>query len=137
MKKRDLILFFGLEIFAIVLAVAAFSMLDNKILAGGLAGGYFLLSGIFMLARANQWPRKWMSLTWYVLLVNVFVITLPMLVSRFLHTDLAFEDVRILGVPAPVFHKISSVVFSVLMVSTVIDWLRVAWATRVQPIAKN
>jgi hypothetical protein len=105
-------------------------VLTSRLVAGALAGGYFVVSGIFMLAMANHWPRKWKSLTWYVLFVHVFAISLPMLMSRFAQMALPFDDVRVFGIPGPVFHQISSTVFSILMGATVIDGLRVWWATR-------
>ena len=119
MKRTDLAIFFGLEVFAIIWAAAVFSLLSSHLLAGGLAGGYFVISGIFMLGRANLWPQKWSSLTW--------------LVSRFAQMSLGFEDVRILGIPGPVFHNISSGVFSCLMIATAVDWLRSWWAARRNP----
>jgi hypothetical protein len=135
MNRRDLLLFLGLEIFAIIWAGTMFSLLENKLVAGALAGGYFVVSGLFMLYRASRWPRRWASLTWYSLMIHVFVISLPMLLSRFLQRDLDFNEVRILGLSGPQFHQLSSVIFTMLMVATVLDWVREWWAARSQPTA--
>jgi hypothetical protein len=135
MKLRDLIIFLGIELFAIVFAIAMFKLLPSKYLAGSLAGVYFVISGIIMLAMANHWPHKWRSLTWYVLFIHVFVISLPMLMSRFAQMALSFEDVRVFGIPGPVFHEISTTVFSILIGSTVVDGARCWWAARSNPQA--
>lgn len=124
MNSRDLKIFFGLEVFAIIWAGVLFSVLPSKLVAGGLAGLYFVGSGLFMLYRAVQWPRHWSSLVWYVLLVHVFVISLPMLLGRFFNSDIPFEQLHIMGLSGPQFHQVSSIVFSGLMLATVIDWLR-------------
>ncbi|MGZ3723768.1 MAG: hypothetical protein ACXVA9_12585 [Bdellovibrionales bacterium] len=130
MKRRDLLIFLAIELFAIVWAGTMFTLLESKLIAGALAGGYFVVSGIIMLGMANHWPEKWKSITWYVLFVHVFVISLPMLMSRFAQMALSFEDVRILGLSGPVFHQISTTVFSVLIGGTILDWLRSWWAAR-------
>ncbi len=53
-----------------------------------------------------------------------------MIISRFLQLNERFEDVRIMGMPGPLFHSISSFVFAALMLGTVVDWIRCWWATR-------
>ena len=128
MKRRDLLIFLALELFAIGWAGAAFTILESKLIAGALAGGYFVVSGIVMLGMAVHWPEKWKSVTWYVLFVHVFLISLPMLMSRFAQMALSFDEVRVFGIPGPVFHQISTGVFSVLIVGTIVDWLR-TWRT--------
>jgi hypothetical protein len=135
MKLRDLFIFLALELLAIVWAGVMFTVLPSKLMAGALAGGYFVVSGIFMLAMANHWPLKWRSLTWYMLFIHVFVISLPMLMSRFAQMALSFEDVRVFGIPGPVFHEISTTVFSILIGSTVVDGARCWWAARSNPQA--
>lgn len=135
MNRRDLVLFFILEILAIFWAGMLFATLENKRFVGALAGAYFVLSGLFMLYRAVRWPARWSSPTWYALMVHVFVISLPMLLLRFLQRDLDFNDVRILGLSGPAFHNLSSIVFTLLIVATIVDWIRATWAARSQPTA--
>jgi len=134
MRTRDFGLFLGVELFAIAWAGLWFSTLDNKILAGALAGGYFLFSGLYMLWRLRGWSPRWQSPTWYVLLVHVFAISLPMLISRFMQINLSFEDVRILGLTGPQFHQVSNYVFMALIFSTIVDGVRVKRATGAAPL---
>ena len=125
MNKRDLTLFFLLEVGAILWAAFVFSVLSNRLLAGALAGLYFIFMGFFIIIRARSWPAFKTSLIFYCALVHVFAISLPLQVMRFLQSDLAFEDVRIAGFSGPQFHQFSTTVFSCLMLATVVDWLRV------------
>ncbi|MBV9531616.1 MAG: hypothetical protein JO283_11255 [Bradyrhizobium sp.] len=99
-------------------------MLESKLLAGALAGGYFVISGLAMLVMTNAWPDKWKSVTWYALFVHVFAVSIPMLASRFAHMTETFDEVRIFGIAGPVFHQISSGTFGLLIAGTVIDLLR-------------
>lgn len=124
MRRKDLLVFLGLEVFAIAWAGVVFSLLPSKLFAGALAGGYFICSGMFMLARANHWESKWRSLTWYMLFVHVFVISIPMVITRFAQMAVSFTDISIIGFSGPVFHKISTGVFGALIIATAIDWLR-------------
>ena len=135
MSKRDLSLFFLLEVGAIVWAIGLFKLIENKPVAGALAGLYFVGSGLFMLYRAVSWPKRWAALTWYCLFIHVFVISLPMLLLRFLQCDMAFENVQVLGLSGPQFHQLSSLVFTALMIATATDWLRAWWAARQRPTA--
>lgn len=124
MNRKDLLIFLGLELFAIVWAGTVFTVLERKIVAGALAGGYFVISGLFMLWRASRWPAKWKSLTMYLLIVHVLGIALPMLISRFVQVDESFENVKVLGLPGPVFHELSTYVFTGLICATLIDLWR-------------
>ncbi len=133
MQCRDFKIFLGLQIFAILWAGLVFSILTNHRLAGALAGGYFVITGLFMLYRTRHWPRKWHSLTIYVLLIHVFLISIPMLAARAWQLDADFTDVRIWGLSGPVFHKISSGVFSALIGALFIDRMRAGKAEKPFP----
>lgn len=130
MNRKDLLVFLGLELFAVLWAGLVFSLLPSKLLAGALAGGYFVLSGLFMLYRLAHWSKPWQSVTIYPLLVHVFGVAIPMLVTRFVHADLDFSQVRVWGLPGPVFHQFSTTIFTFLIAATVIDLLRVKLANK-------
>jgi hypothetical protein len=124
MRTRDFALFLGLEAFAVLWAGLVFSLVPAKLLAGALAGSYFLGFGFYMLIKMHTWEGKNTSPTWYLLFVHIFAISIPMLISRFAQAALGFDDVKILGIPGPIFHKISSGVFVALVAATVIDLIR-------------
>jgi hypothetical protein len=131
-EKRDLVIFFVLEIFAIVWAGTMFSLLSSRLLAGGLAGGYFVVSGLFMLWRIRYWSHPWQALTTYLLIVHVFLISFPMLITRWMHSSEDFGDVRIFGLSGPEFHRLSTAVFTILILATIVDWIRQWRVARIQ-----
>jgi hypothetical protein len=124
MKRKDFFIFLGLEAIAIVWAGAVFALLSSRLIAGALASSYFLGFGSFILWRLWRGGRAVQWLTLYPALVHVFVITLPMMITRFLNWDQPFEQVRILGLEGPVFHSLSTWVFTALMIATAIDAFR-------------
>lgn len=126
MNFRDLRTFFFLEIFAIFWAGAVFKIFESRLLAGSLAGAYFLGLGFYILYRIFNWKRPYNSITLYPALVHVLAVSLPMIVVRFMNPDRNFNDIKIMGLEGPVFHQLSTVVFSVLILATVIDGWR-AW----------
>jgi hypothetical protein len=124
MRPHQLNLFLALELFAVIWAGFVFSVLQSRLLAGALAGGYFVLSGLFMVGVALKWPKKWRSFLWYPLLIHVFVISIPMVGSRFWQWSQGFDQVQIFGLPGPIFHRLSTIVFGSLLLGTVIDRVR-------------
>ncbi len=124
MNRKDFWLFLVLELIAIFWAGAVFRIFDSRLLAGAMAGSYFAGFGLFMLWRLVRAPdtRKYFSL--YPLLIHVFVISLPMMAFRFYQYSAAFEDVKIWGLEGPVFHRLSTTVFSFLIVATIVDLIR-------------
>lgn len=118
---KDLLLFLALEVLSVVWAAGIFQLVPSKVLAGGLAGGFFLLSGGYMLFRILRWPRWWEAWVLYPLLVYLFFITIPMLYERFTHIGLPFEQVRIWGIPGPEFHHISSSTLGLLFLVTLVE----------------
>ena len=128
MNRKDLSLFLILQLLAIAVAGLSFALIQSRLLAGGIAGFYFLFSGLYMTVKVWRWKDKWQTTMFYPLLVHVFVISLPMIVTRFLNMGTGFTRVRILGLPGPVFHQMSSLVFVILLVATLIDWVRL-WRT--------
>lgn len=125
MNRKDLVTFLILEVIAIVWAGAVFSLFSSRLLAGAMAGAYFVLSAAYMLARALRWPDRAGAFTPYALALHLFGVSLPMVITRFLNADQPFESVKILGLEGPQFHKLSTTVFAILMVATVVDLVRV------------
>ena len=121
MRRNELALFLVLEVIAVVLAALVFKLIESRLLAGMIAGAYFVNSGLYMLWRIMQWPRRWRSLTLYPLLVHVFLISLPLVVVRALNMNMAFEDITVWGIPGPVFHKFSTTIFSIVVLATIVD----------------
>lgn len=124
MSGKTLNLFLALQVFAIIWAMLVFNVFESRLLAGALAGSYFVLSGLLMTALAMKWSDKWRSLCWYPLVTHVFLISIPMVIARFWQWSQGFEQVQIWGLPGPLFHRLSSIVFALLLIATFADRLR-------------
>jgi hypothetical protein len=135
MNKRDLIVFLVLQLIAIVVAGASFKIFESRVVAGAVAGSYFVASGLYMVRRVWRWFDRWQALMTYPLLVHVFVISIPLLVIRMSNTGVEFSDLKIFGVPGPVFHQISTTIFMIMMIATVVDLVRVLMRKRVNRVA--
>jgi hypothetical protein len=126
MRKRDLEWFLALQVFAVIWAGTVFGLIHNRLLAGALAGAYFVGSALVMLRWAWRWSNRWRAFCIYPLLAHLFGVAIPMLVMRFTHVDLPFSQIRIWGLPGPLFHQLSGWIFAALMVATVVDRIRVS-----------
>lgn len=122
--KKDLIIFLVLEIIAVVWAGLVFSIFESRLLAGAMAGIYFVASGLYIFRVIWRWQNKWQFLMIYPLWIHVFLVSIPMVVSRFSQMQSDFEQVKIWGLEGPVFHQLSSTIFMVLIASTVVDLIR-------------
>ncbi|MGE4133875.1 MAG: hypothetical protein AB7F86_19720 [Bdellovibrionales bacterium] len=137
MNKRDLWNFLALEALAIAVAGGAFALISSKVVAGLVAGSYFIGFALFILWRISHWNlfgsslREWPVLI-LPLLVHLLAVSVPMLVVRLMNLDQEFSTLTIWGLPAQQFHKLSTQVFSALMVATVVDLVRVNFR-RVKP----
>lgn len=125
LKRSDLFLFLVLELVAIVIAGASFSLIESRLAAGFVAGSYFLGFGLYVLSRLYRSGQMWKMIMTYPLLVHVFAISLPLMITRLLTMQDAFESVFVLGLPGPVFHRLSTTIFSILILGTLIDLGRV------------
>ncbi len=132
MRRNEMALFLLLEVIAVVLAAVVFKLIESRLLAGMIAGAYFVNSGLYMLWRIVQWPNRWQSFTLYPLLVHVFLISIPLVVVRATHLNTPFENLEIWGIPGPVFHKASTTIFALVVLATIGDLSR----SRKKPAAK-
>ena len=130
MKTKVLALFLCLQVLAIVVAGLSFQVIESRLIAGMVAGAYFIGSGLFMIIKTWPFVGKWKLLYWYPLLVHVFVISIPMVATRLWFAGYEFSDVKILGLEGPVFHRLSTTVFSLLIVGTILDIARNVWKER-------
>jgi hypothetical protein len=114
------------EILVIFAVSVIFKLVPDKLVAGAVAGTIFVLIGIWIVTSGfrNSFVRK--SPTFVLGCVHLFVVALPMMITRLMNYAAKFEDVRILGMPGPMFHHLSTVVYFLMMIATAFDWWR-AW----------
>ena len=123
-RLKDLMMFLVLEVAGVVVAAVSFSVIPTKVIAGAVAGGFFLLTGLYMLFRTFKWRRCWESWTVYPLLIYLFGCTIPMLWERFSHWDRPFSELKVWGIPGPEFHHISSSTLGLLFLVTLAEVIR-------------
>lgn len=116
--------YFLIEVLVIFMVGAAFSLIENKLHAGAIAGTLFVLLGLAVVAPAVREPDYRKRPTFFAGLLHLFGSALPLLISRFAQADLRFEDVRVLGLSGPQFHQVSNVIYMILMAATAFDWFR-------------
>ncbi len=118
--------FFSGELVAIVVAITSFTMIPERILAGVIAGSVFSALGLWIVASGfwGQWHREVRtSWTFWLGSVHLFGVALPMMITRLLNHSLEFKDVLIWGLPGPVFHRLSTVIYSLLLLATAVDFV--------------
>ena len=120
MFKRLLWLFIA-EIFVVIAVGFVFRLVEPRIVAAFIAGSLFVSLG-FSIVILGLWNRSFLKRpTFIVGCMHLFAIALPLLVTRALTTHLEFSEVRVLGLPGPVFHQLSTWVYLALMIATIID----------------
>lgn len=122
--RRNFIYFLAAELIVIGLVLLIFRFIEPRILAGATAGSVFVALGLYIFVSGVRNVEVRRSLTFVVGSIHLFVVALPLMITRFLNSSLVFEDVRVLGLPGPVFHQVSSYVYLALIVATVIDIIR-------------
>lgn len=128
-RLTDLFLFLGLEVSSVIVAAGAFALIPSKLVAGGVAGGYFFLFSALILYRILKWPKWWEAWTFYPLIIFLFGCAIPMLWERFTHLNLSFNEIKVWGIPGPEFHHVSTSTLGLLFLVTL--------AEAIQQIAKG
>lgn len=138
MKLKDLLFFFGLEIFATIVAITVFktippsaasnpspeALLQGKQIAATIAGSTFIIVAGAMFLRMLTW-KKWMfSLTFWTNAVHLFFISFPMMTVYVMNWGKGFHQAQIFGIPGAHFHILSEKLYTLLLVFTLIDAAR-------------
>ncbi|MCB0364128.1 MAG: hypothetical protein H6624_16730 [Bdellovibrionaceae bacterium] len=124
MRRRNFVLFLILEILSSLIAVVLFKNLEDPRWAGVFAGIGFFTTGIVIVLMSWRWPEKWTLPTFWLAHVHVWVITLPMFLMRLAYWETPFTELRIMGMEGTLFHRVSEIIFTLLILATITDWLR-------------
>ena len=116
--------FFAVEVAIVVVVGVLFSVIPDKVTAGLIAGSFFVAIGAWIGVAGLRQPSLRRTPTFALALVHLFLSALPMLLTRILNRAALFEDVRIWGLPGPVFHNVSTGIYFALMAATAFDWFR-------------
>lgn len=115
---------FLLEIAVICAVVAIFKIVSTRLYAGAMAGTLFVALGVWIVFSGFREKQILKSASFVLGAIHLFAVALPMMIIRFLNSSSAFGDVKILGLSGPAFHQLSTVVYLLLIVATLIDWYR-------------
>lgn len=117
------------EIVVIFAVTGIFKVIENRVWAGATAGAVFVALGVFVVAPALRDPGYRKRPTFAVGCVHLFFASLPLMITRLLNRGLEFQDVRVWGLPGPVFHRVSTGIYVVLILATVYD-LAQTWKSK-------
>jgi hypothetical protein len=135
--KRIYLRFLISEILMIGAVALIFRTIPDRVLAGVVAGTLFVSLGLWILVlglvsikSVDPDRRFWHSATFWAGCAHLFLTSLPLMITRLLNWSTSFEQVDVLGLPGPVFHRLSTTVFSVLILATAFDLWRSPPETR-------
>jgi len=111
-----------LEIITVPTVIALFKTVEPKKTAAVIAGSLFVALGFFIYSKSYR-ARK--SLTLYASFAHLFFFSLPMLTKRIFYWNSDFEDILFYGMSGPHFHKVSEILFVVLLTASLVDFARV------------
>ncbi len=113
---------FGFEIAAMAVAYLSFKMIPDRSLASIVAGSMFVALGVTILTLGMRDRAFRKTFTFWLGLIHLFVISLPMMGTRIATFGADFHSIKILGlIPGPEFHRMSEMFYVVLVIGTVID----------------
>ena len=120
MNKKDLLWILGLETVFLVNAGVVFTQLESRFAAALIAGCGFLFLGAFVVVKTKDWKDKYRSLTFYMGHIHLWVGSIPQMVASLLIGGV-FAERLIVGIPAPTYHRISEVIYLLLILGTLVD----------------
>lgn len=116
-----------LELLVIGLVTGVFKVIPDRLTAGAVAGTIFVLLGV-LIVRGGWKDRAKRTVSFWMGCVHLFASSLPLMITRMLNRSGGFEQVDVLGLPGPVFHRVSTSIYLVLIAATVWDFLRASKA---------
>ncbi len=125
--KRYFALLLFLELIVIGLVTAVFKLVADRLTAGAIAGTVFVLLG-FYIVRGGWKDRTKRTASFWMGCVHLFASSLPLMITRLLNRTGGFEDVNVMGLPGPVFHRVSTTIYLALIIATIWDLVRASKA---------
>lgn len=98
--------------------ILVFRLIEYRVLAASLAGGWFCLTGLIMMYLSARWPPKFRSPAFLLTTFFTLIVAFPMLVIRSLNWELPMNEIRIWGIRGDVFHGFSNISFLAMVAAT-------------------
>lgn len=122
---RDLWQILIFQLISIPAVVLYFKFIEPKKEAAIYAGVTFLLFGIFSYFKILNWPKFGKELLFWLINIHLFLISIPIFVSRLIFWNLDFENIRIFFIPAPYFHSASEKLYTLILAVVVVKLWRI------------
>ena len=132
MEKKYLKKILIFEILIVAAVPFIFKMIEPKKVAALFAGSLFVTLGVCVIYGSLKYST--LRKTFYTAVggIHLFVVSIPMLAARIFFFDTDFNQIQILGMGAPDFHKYSEWVYMALLFATMYELGR-----RIGPWAKK
>jgi uncharacterized protein (DUF486 family) len=121
-----------LEVLSTILVVATFKLISDRNVAGLVAGSIFIALGTYIILDLTKRNIHFRTFSFYGAFTHLFFTGIPLITVRLLNWSTPHEDLFVLGVPAPTFHRIAEKVFVILVLCTVIDLIKTFLPVRQQ-----
>jgi hypothetical protein len=122
--KSFLIKCIAAEIVTIILVTLTFIFIKNHLIAGRIAGSFFVALGLLICVKGLTKPEFKNSYTFKFGCLHL-LLSLIMIITRLIHPDGNFAEVLILGIiPGQIYHQISSIAYGLLFFSSCYDLYR-------------
>lgn len=95
--------------------MVTFRLIESRLVAGFVAGSFFVLLGLVILAAGLRGLIPKRSPTFALGCVHLFAVALPMMVTRLMNLGVDFREVHVWGIPGPIFHQMSTQLYVVMM----------------------
>lgn len=119
------LLYLVLSILTVPIVILIFKNIQPKNQAAIFAGSTFLSLSLFVIffEFAINKTKIIFSISFWGAFLFMMIFSIPMLLTRLMNYHIAFENLEILLMPAPVFHKASNTGFLVMMGLFFINWI--------------
>ncbi|RYZ76369.1 MAG: hypothetical protein EOP05_05215 [Proteobacteria bacterium] len=116
-----------LELLVIGIVTTIFKFIPDRMTAGAIAGTIFVLLGVYIV-RGGWKEREKRTASYYAGCLHLFLSSLPLMITRLLNQSAGFEQVNVLGLPGPIFHRVSTTIYMILLIATIWDFVRASKA---------
>ncbi len=124
MNKKDLLIFIFIDFAVIAAVLFNFYYFDKKV-AGLIGGALFLAQGFYILIKISKWDKFSSSASLYGTMAHLFLATIPVLVIRLAFWSTEFSHIQLGFITGPGLHKFAETIYLILIVSHIIDLLKV------------
>jgi hypothetical protein len=104
------------EIVTIMMVTLSFIFISPPLVAGRIAGTFFIVLGLYICFHGIR-----RTYTFAVACLHL-MLSLAMIITRFVQPDGSFSNINVLGIPGPIYHKVATIVYILLIIATCFDY---------------